>query len=286
MTGLADRARLPSAGPVGGLADRLATADLGLPALTAEELGALGRDGVPVPLPVLDGLAPAALAAALDAGRRSLLARGLLLADGTHGPALRAVAALRAHPEVRVVAEGPSGTVWWHAAPSGVVLEERPGPDGVHQLLLRPRRRAAAALAAAADPEDRAAAGPGTSDPDRAVATATTVTRVAAARRRPGRPPVLGHLTVAAGPLGAWVVTGTARDGGTGERRAVAAPVDGAGLAGVLLLLFELPERDAYMDSGAVTPSIPSPTTNPSLADSTSHSRAAVSSGGTPSPIT
>ena len=279
-------------------------ADLPLPALTQEELAAAGAGGA-VALPLLDGLSAGAHRAAVDAGRRSLLARGLLAADGTPAAPLRAVVALRRSPGARLVADRGDAVVWCHVAPTRpAVLEERPGPDGVHRFSLRWPERAAAAHArfaaptrsgAAAppraapprSPESRAAdlaahaagyAGPhphihpppGT-DAGRAIASATAVTRVAAAR--PG--PVTAAVTVADGPLGTWVVV-------AGDDAAHAHPVDGVALVELFGLLLALP----YIDSGAVTPSRPSPTTRPSRAASTSQSRADVSSGGTPSPIT
>ncbi|HEX9991936.1 MAG TPA: hypothetical protein VGB14_03320, partial [Acidimicrobiales bacterium] len=157
-------------------------------------------------LPLLDGLSAGAHRAAVDAGRRSLLARGLLAADGTPAPPLRAVVALRRSPDARLVADRGDAVVWCHVAPTRpAVLEERPGPDGVHRFTLRWPERAAAALARFAAPRDRPHPHihppPGT-DAGRALATATAVTRVGAAR--PG--PVSAAITVADGPLGTWVV--------------------------------------------------------------------------------
>jgi hypothetical protein len=257
--------------------------DCRLPALTEEELAAAGWPG---PLPLVRALPAAARAAAVDAGRRSLVARGLLAAGGLPSPVLRAVVAVARAAAVLVEAErsspGGTATARWHRSPSGrAVLEQRPGADGVHRFAFRTIAGAAGAVAAFADPERRAPA-TGTpasapTDPRRAVASATTVTRVGAVRRGRGPGPAVttAAVTVATGPLGTWVV---AADG----RRAVAHPAGEATLVDLFRLALEVP----YIDSGAVTPSIPSPTTSPILAASTSHSLAAVSSGGTPSPIT
>lgn len=228
-----------------------------LPVFTDEELAAVSQVEVDrrrlVPLERIESLSAAERASVVEAGKRSLRARGYVDQAGrpVQDRALAFILATRASPASLVVAERISDREkrFLYGQRDGGFLEERV-ERGLHYFRLLDVEGAAAELAAFADPESWAGEdGPALPGDDPApgwqtrveatIAGADIVTRVFAVRgTAPARTDEV-VVYVAAQPDGVWALSALAGPEG-GETAVSAKQVSAATLAGVMATCLEL----------------------------------------------
>ncbi|MDP9067289.1 MAG: hypothetical protein M3N53_02935 [Actinomycetota bacterium] len=241
-------------------------AEVLLPVFTDEELAAVAepdhRGERLVPLERVDGLSAPARAVAIEAGRRSLRARGYLDRAGEplEESALGFVLATRRSPLQIVVAERLSDRAkrFLYGDQEEGVLEERV-EDGLHFFRLAGVDRGAAELASFADPESWArddAPALTSRGPERpswqgeveaAIAGADVVTRVFAVKRTARDRTDQVVVYVAARPDGVWVLSGLTDPEGT-QVYASAKQVSAATLRAVMANCLRLQPGEVLSD--------------------------------------